>query len=137
MTAIALMPFNPASKTKRLIHKLSRIQQTVPGGAWRIVAPWVGMFLHLDTTWLLFAFLIIAGFGFFFGTALDAIMKESGFGPTGNTLLFIIGFFAAMVIAHKHGISLSDLRLAVACGLGGAFAFISVLALIKAGMARL
>ncbi|TGS11641.1 hypothetical protein EN852_022185 [Mesorhizobium sp. M2E.F.Ca.ET.209.01.1.1] len=95
------------------------------------------MFLHLDTTWLLFAFLIIAGFGFFFGTALDAIMKESGFGPTGNTLLFIMGFFAAMVIAHKHGISLSDLRLAVACGLGGAFAFISVLALIKAGMARL
>ncbi|AZO19286.1 hypothetical protein EJ069_30160 [Mesorhizobium sp. M2A.F.Ca.ET.043.05.1.1] len=95
------------------------------------------MFLHLDTTWLLFAFLIIAGFGFFFGTALDAIMKESGFGPTGNTLLFIFGFFAAMVIAHKHGISLSDLRLAVACGLGGAFAFISALALIKAGMARL
>ncbi|TIV59647.1 MAG: hypothetical protein E5V80_13230, partial [Mesorhizobium sp.] len=90
------------------------------------------MFLHLDTTWLLFAFLIIAGFGFFFGTALDAIMKESGFGPTGNTLLFIFGFFAAMVIAHKHGISLSDLRLAVACGLGGAFAFISALALIKA-----
>ncbi|WP_292229231.1 hypothetical protein [Mesorhizobium sp.] len=137
MTAIALMPFNPASKTKRLIHKLSRIQQTVPRGAWRVSAPWVGMFLHLDTTWLLFAFLIIAGFGFFFGTALDAIMKESGFGPTGNTLLFIFGFFAAMVIAHKHGISLSDLRLAVACGLGGAFAFISVLALIKAGMARL
>ncbi|CDX34094.1 conserved membrane hypothetical protein [Mesorhizobium sp. ORS 3359] len=95
------------------------------------------MFLHLDTTWLLFAFLIIAGFGFFFGTALDAIMKESGFGPTGNTLLFIFGFFAAIVIAHKHGTSLSDLRLAVACGLGGAFVFISALALIKAGMARL
>jgi hypothetical protein len=95
------------------------------------------MFLHLDTTWLLFAFLIITGFGFFFGTALDAIMKESGFGPTGNTLLFIIGFFVALTVANKHGISLSDLRMAVACGLGGAFAFISVLALIKAGMARL
>ena len=95
------------------------------------------MFLHLDTTWLLFAFLIIAGFGFFFGTALDAIMKESGFGPTGNTLLFIFGFFAAVTVANKHGISVNDLRLAVACGLGGAFAFISVLALIKAGMARL
>ena len=95
------------------------------------------MFLHLDTTWLLFAFAIIAAFGFFFGTALDAIMKESGFGPTGNTLLFIFGFCFAVVVASKHGISLSDLRLAVACGLGGAFAFISVLALVKAGMARL
>ncbi|WP_245431612.1 hypothetical protein [Mesorhizobium atlanticum] len=137
MTAIALMPINPASKTKRLIHKLNRIQQTVPRGAWRVGAPWAGMFLHLDTTWLLFAFLVIAGFGFFFGTALDAIMRESGFGPTGNTLLFIFGFFAAVVIANKHGISLSDLKLAVAWGLGGAFAFISALALIKAGMARL
>ncbi|CDX34280.1 conserved membrane hypothetical protein [Mesorhizobium sp. SOD10] len=95
------------------------------------------MFLHLDTSSLLFGFAIIAGFGFFFGTALDAIMKESGFGPTGNTLLFIFGFFAAVVIANKHGISLSDLKLAVAWGLGGAFSFISVLALIKAGMARL
>ena len=95
------------------------------------------MLLHLDTTWLLFAFAIIAGFGFFFGTALDAIMKESGFGPTGNTMLFIFGFFVAVVVAHRHGISLSDLKLAVAWGLGGAFSFISVLALIKAGMARL
>ncbi|CDX42430.1 conserved membrane hypothetical protein [Mesorhizobium plurifarium] len=93
--------------------------------------------MHLETTWLLFAFAIIAAFGFFFGTLLDAIMKEGAFGPTGNTLLFIFGFFAAVVIANKHGISLSDLKLAVAWGLGGAFSFISVLALIKAGMARL
>jgi hypothetical protein len=95
------------------------------------------MFLHLDTTWLLFAFAIIAAFGFFFGTALDAIMKESGFGPTGNTLLFILGFYVAVTVANKHGISLSDLKLAVAWGLGGAFSFISVLVLIKAGVARL
>ncbi|WP_181178114.1 hypothetical protein [Mesorhizobium sp. B4-1-3] len=40
MTTFALMPINPASKTKRLIHKLSRIQQTVPTGAWRVAAPW-------------------------------------------------------------------------------------------------
>ncbi len=95
------------------------------------------MLSHLDTTWLLFAFAIIAAFGFFFGTALDAIMGEGGFGPTGNTLLFILGFFVAVVIANRHGVYLSDLKLAVACGLGGAFVFISVLALIKAGLARL
>lgn len=95
------------------------------------------MLLHSDTTWLLFAFAMIAGFGFFFGAALDAIMKEGGFGPTGNTMLFIVGFFVAVAVANKHGISMSDLRLAVAWGLGGAFAFISVLALIKAGLGRL
>jgi hypothetical protein len=95
------------------------------------------MFLHLDTTWLLFGFAIVAAFGFFFGTALDAIINEGGFGPTGNTLLFIFGFFAAVVVAHKHGIDLSDPKMAVAWGLGGAFAFVSVLALIKAGLTRL
>ncbi|RAZ86687.1 hypothetical protein DPM33_27905 [Mesorhizobium hawassense] len=95
------------------------------------------MFLHLDSTSLLFGFAIIAAFGFFFGTALDAIMKEGGFGPTGNTLLFIFGFFAAVTVANRHGVNLSDPKMAIAWGLGGAFAFISVLALIKAGLARL
>ena len=95
------------------------------------------MFLHLDTTELLFALAIIAAFGFFFGAVLDAILKESGFGPTGNTLLFISGFFIAVRVANRHGIALSDLRLATACGLGGAFAFISAVALLKAGLARL
>jgi hypothetical protein len=42
-----------------------------------------------------------------------------------------------VVVASKHGISLSDLKMAVAWGLGGAFSFISMLALIKAGLARL
>ncbi|TPN76918.1 hypothetical protein FJ987_03890 [Mesorhizobium sp. CU2] len=95
------------------------------------------MFLNLDTTSLLFGFAIVAAFGFFFGTALDAVLKEGGFGPTGNTLLFIVGFFVAVVVANKHGISLSDPKMAIAWGLGGAFSFISVLALIKAGLARL
>ncbi|AZO11349.1 MULTISPECIES: hypothetical protein [unclassified Mesorhizobium] len=95
------------------------------------------MLLHLDSTWLLFAVASVAVFGFFFGTALDAIMKEDGFGSTGNTLLFTLGFFVAVIVANEHGISLRDLRLAVAWGLSGAFAFISVTALIKAGLARL
>ncbi|OHV86347.1 hypothetical protein [Mesorhizobium sp. ORS 3428] len=95
------------------------------------------MLLHLSATWLLFAVATVAVFGFFFGTALDAIMKDDGFGSTGNTLLFTLGFFVAVMVANAHGISFRDLRLAVAWGLGGAFVFISVMALIKAGLARL
>ena len=95
------------------------------------------MFLHLDTSSLLLMVAMVAAFGFFFGTALDAILKEDGFGPTGNTLLFMLGFFASLTIANKHGVSLSDLKLAVAWGLGGAFSLIAVVALIKAGLARL
>ncbi|CDX14474.1 conserved membrane hypothetical protein [Mesorhizobium sp. ORS 3324] len=95
------------------------------------------MLLHLGTTWLLFAVVTVAVFGFFFGSALDAIMKEDGFGSTGNTLLFTLGFFVAVMVANAHGITFRDLRLAVAWGLSGAFIFISVMALIKAGLARL
>ena len=95
------------------------------------------MLLHLDTSWLMMTVASVAVFGFFFGTALDAIMREDGFGSTGNTLLFTLGFFVAIMVANEHGISLRDLRLAVAWGLGGAFTFVSVMAFIKAGLARL
>jgi len=94
------------------------------------------MLLHLDTSWLLMTVASVAVFGFFFGAALDAIMKEDGFGSSGNTLLFTFGFFFAIMAANEHGISLKDLKIAVAWGLGGAFTFISVLALVKAGLAR-
>ncbi len=94
------------------------------------------MLLHLDTSWLLMTVATVAVFGFFFGTALDAIMKDDGFGSTGNTLLFTVGFFAAVLIANSYGITLRDLKIAVAWGLGGAFIFISGLALLKAGLAR-
>jgi len=95
------------------------------------------MLLHLDATWLLFAVATVAVFGFFFGTALDAIMKEDGFGSTGNTLLFTLGFFVAVMAANAHGVTFSDIRLAVAWGMSGAFILISVMALIKAGLAKL
>lgn len=94
------------------------------------------MLLRLDTSWLLMTVASVAVFGFFFGTALDAIMQDDGFGSTGNTLLFTFGFFVAVLAANSYGIDLKDLKLAVGWGLGGAFAFISVLALIKAGLAR-
>ena len=95
------------------------------------------MQLHLDTSWLLMMVASVAVFGFFFGKALDAVMKEDGFGSTGNTLLFTFGFFITVMVANKHGINLRDLKLAVAWGLGGAFALIGALALLKAGLARL
>ena len=52
-------------------------------------------------------------------------MREDGFGPTGNMLLFTVGFFLAVIIANTYGINLRDLKLAVAWGLGGAFSMVS------------
>ena len=95
------------------------------------------MIWNLDPGWLMMAVATVAVLAFFFGSALDAIMREDGFGPTGNMLLFTFGFFMAVIIANTWGISLKDLKLAVAWGLGGAFATVSVLALIKAGAGRI
>lgn len=94
------------------------------------------MLWNLDSGWLMMAVAFVAVMAFFFGAALDAIMKEDGFGPTGNMLLFTAGFFGAVIVANSYGISLRDLKLAVAWGLGGAFVFISLLALLKAAAAR-
>ena len=95
------------------------------------------MIWNLEPGWLMMAVATVAVLAFFFGSALDAIMREDGFGPTGNMLLFTAGFFLAVLAANSWGVSLSDLKLAVAWGLGGAFTTVSVLALIKAGLARI
>lgn len=94
------------------------------------------MLSNIDVGSLTIGLVMVAAFAFFFGSVLDAIMRENGFGPTGNTLLFAAGFFGAIYVAKAHGLGLHDLKLTVAYGLGGAFAFFSVLALLKAGLAR-
>ena len=84
------------------------------------------MIWNLDSGWLMMAVATVAVLAFFFGAALDAIMREDGFGPTGNMILFTAGFFIAVIAANTYGISLRDLKLAVAWGLGGAFVLVSL-----------
>lgn len=95
------------------------------------------MIWNLDPGWLMMAVASVAVLSLFFGSALDAIMREDGFGPLGNMILFTFGFFMAVIIANTWGINLRDLKLAVAWGLGGAFTTVSLLALLKAGIARI
>lgn len=95
------------------------------------------MIWNLDTGWLMMAIAAVAVMAMFFGAALDAIMREDGFGPFGNMVLFTVGFFAAIIIANTVGINLRDLKLAMAYGLGGAFATVSVMAMFKAVVARI
>lgn len=94
------------------------------------------MLMNLGLGWLLMAFAVVCIIAFMFGSALDAIMKEDGFGAIGNMALFVVGFFGAILAANEYGISLRDLKLAIAWGLGGAFAVIGILALAKAAIAR-
>lgn len=94
------------------------------------------MIWNLEPGWLMMAVASVAVLALFFGTALDAIMRDDGFGPIGNMVLFTFGFFMAIIIANTYGINLRDLKMAMAYGLGGAFVTVSLLALIKAGASR-
>jgi hypothetical protein len=95
------------------------------------------MLSHIDTTTLAIALIGLMAVALVFGTVLNAIVRENGFGPVGNAVLFAIGFVGAAYVAGRYGVSARDLRMIASWGLGGAFALFSVLALIKAGMARL
>lgn len=94
------------------------------------------MLWNLETGWLMMAIAMVAVIAFFFGAALNVIMREDGFGPVGNMAVFTAGFFAAIFAANSYGISMPDLTFATATGLAGAFVAIAVLALVKAGLAR-
>ncbi len=95
------------------------------------------MIWHLGAGWLLMAVASVGVMAFFFGSALDAVMMDDGFGPVGNMVLFTLGFFGAVYMANIYGIPLHDMKRASATGLGGAFSLIAVLAIFKAGIARL
>lgn len=96
-----------------------------------------GMLWNLDSAWLMMAIAFVAVVAFFFGTILDAVMKDDGFGPFGNMIVIAAGFFLGILAINYHGIRLHDLTQAMSVGLSGAFASIAALALLKAGLARL
>lgn len=94
------------------------------------------MLWNLDTGWLLMAIAAVCVIGFFVGSALESIMGEDGFGPTGNMVVFVAGFFTAIFALNSYGISLRDVTLATSSGLAGAFVSICTLALLKAAVTR-
>jgi uncharacterized membrane protein YeaQ/YmgE (transglycosylase-associated protein family) len=94
------------------------------------------MLWNLEPSWLMMAVASVIVMALFFGSALHAIMRDDGFGPIGNMVLFTVGFFAAIMITNTYGINLRDLTQAMATGMGGAFAIIAVLAVLKGVFVR-
>lgn len=95
------------------------------------------MLWNLGSEWLLMAFVVVGIVSFILAMALNAIMGEDGFGAVGNAVIITAGFFLAIFVANNFGYRLTDLRLAAATGLGGAFACLTVLAVLKAALNRL
>lgn len=95
------------------------------------------MLWNLDPAWLMMAVAVVLVAAVVLGSALDAIMRDDGFGPIGNMIVFAGGFFAAILLVNVYGISLRDLTLATVTGFVGAFVSFAILMLLKAGAARL
>jgi hypothetical protein len=95
------------------------------------------MLWNLDPAWLMMAVAFVAIISVFFGALMDAIMRDDGFGPVGNMVLITASFFVSILLANYSGIAMVNLTFAAATGLSGAFVTLAVLALIKAGLARI
>jgi len=95
------------------------------------------MLLDLDTSWIVLAFAVVAILSYIVGVFFDTLIRDDGFGPTGNMVVMTGGFYAAVLGANSRGIRFDSLATGVAAGLVGAFAAITLLALLKAGLSRL
>ena len=95
------------------------------------------MLMRLDTSWLLMAISLVTVLSFFFGSAMNAIMREDGFGAFGNMIVITTGFFLGILLANNYGIAFRDLTQATATGLSSAFIVLASLAMIKAVLNRM
>jgi len=95
------------------------------------------MLWNLDGLWLMMAIAMVVVLAFFLGSMIDALVREDGFGATGNMVIMAGGFFLAILLANSRGYNLRDLHEAILVGLGGAFACLVSLTLAKALAQRL
>ncbi|MGE3306835.1 MAG: hypothetical protein AB7I52_12790 [Rhizobiaceae bacterium] len=59
------------------------------------------MLFELGTFWLVMAVAAECVFGYMFGTALDTLTGEDGFGALGNMFVLVGGFFGSIVVANR------------------------------------
>ncbi len=95
------------------------------------------MLSKIPTEWLVMAVVTVALLSFIFGYALDRIMNEDGFGPTGNMVVMTVGFFLGIYFANYFGIRFRHLDMGVGAGVAGGFATLTLLMLAKAVLNRL
>ncbi len=95
------------------------------------------MLLNLGTWWLVLAGTCVAILSFIIATVLNALMREEGFGATGNASVITAGFFGGILLANTLGHHLVDVQRAIAIGLAGSFLLLALLVMLKAAMRRL
>jgi hypothetical protein len=90
----------------------------------------------LGSNWLVLAIACVGILAFIVAMGLDPILRDEGFGPTGNAAIITSGFFATIYVANLLGYSLADLARAGPIGLAGAGVVLFVLIVVKAALNR-
>ncbi|GHC76237.1 hypothetical protein [Limoniibacter endophyticus] len=94
------------------------------------------MIWNLDPAWLGIAVTTVGIFCYVLGYYLDAIMPGDTFGRMGNMFILVAGFFGAIYLANYNYIRLTDLKLAILYGTGGALGLFLCLLLCYALVRR-
>ena len=89
------------------------------------------MIWRIDPFWLVVGFMVVSMLAYVFGYALDRIIREEGFGPAGNMVVLVIGFFGSIYICNAYGIPFRNLQIAVAAGVTGGCLLMRILAFAK------
>ena len=95
------------------------------------------MIWNLDAMWLMMAIALVVVLSYFFGSALDALMRDDGFGANGNAVIVACGFFLTILGANYQGYNLRDMHQAIIVGLAGAFVVLASLTLLRAVVRRI
>jgi hypothetical protein len=90
------------------------------------------MIWNLDGIWIAMAIAVVGIIAFFLSLGLDALMRNDGFGATGNAAVITAGFFLSVYLFNLYGIRFREAADAAMMGAVGAFAIFFVLALLKA-----
>lgn len=94
------------------------------------------MLMRLDASWLIMAAVTVVLLAYLFSIALNALLRDAGFGVLGNAAIVTLGFFGAIQGANLYGIRFDTLLDAALAGLGGAFVLLLALVFAKLGLAR-
>lgn len=90
------------------------------------------MIWKIDPFWLFFSFMLVTMLSYLFGYFLDRILNRDGFGPVGNMIFLVAGFFGSIYFSNLYGIRFWNVQVAVAAGLAGSFAMLTVFYVLKA-----
>jgi hypothetical protein len=131
------MPGARVSKAKGLNHTLENAEPGVEEAFRDVGRKGPRMLSKLDPAWLMMAVGAVVVLSYYLGSALDALMRDDGFGSFGNAIIISGGFFLAIFGANEQGYNLRELHLAIMVGIVGAFLVLTSLALIKALIRRM